>query len=97
MEVTGLPSDHALRGTVPRSEDCAAVSHLPRPEHSLKLNLTLLRAMTQDDFWRLIDRINRKAVGAKATPVAAGIRAELKMAQTEFADLLSVGVRTAQD
>ena len=56
-----------------------------------------LKAAVRD----MVSIINKKktpeAVGAKVTPVPAGIRAELKMTQQEFAALLGVSVRTVQD
>lgn len=37
------------------------------------------------------------AVGARVTPVPAGIRAGLQLTQQEFATLIGVSVRTVQD
>jgi putative transcriptional regulator len=49
----------------------------------------------------MVANINKEktpaAVGARVTPVPAGIRAGLEMTQQEFAALIGVSVRTVQD
>jgi putative transcriptional regulator len=62
-----------------------------------KSDFAKLKAAVRDMVALINQEKTADEVGARITPVPAGIRAGLSMTQQEFAALLGVSVRTVQD